>query len=154
MRGFANTYLSKEESEAVRFRVEVTIKNKKALDWHKVDGNTLFDLVNITGKQKLKMLTKCIKVYLVDTNPKPNKARNMKEAWYIKFITRTIELLIQEKKPYAYIMNYCTMDFDKHQRHKYKPVIDDIYNKYVGNDKLTDPPLEVMGWFNMLGLIK
>jgi hypothetical protein len=154
MQGFADTYLTKEEAEAIRYRVEVTVKNKKAIKWHKIKGNTLRELLNISPQKKYDIITNSIKVYLVDTNPKPTNKREMKESWYIKFIARQMELLIKEKKPYAYIINYCTMDFDKHQRHKYKPVIDQMYDKYIAKESYAETPLEVSGWFNMLGLLK
>lgn len=154
MKGFAEAYLTKEQAEAVKFRVEVTVKNKKAIKWHKIKGNTLKELLSLTPKQKLHILTKSIKVYLVDTNPKPVKPLDKKEVWHIKVITRLMEMLIEKKQPYAYIMNYCIMDLDKHQKCRYKPVLEDIYNKLIGDDKRKEPSLEVMGWFNMLGLIK
>jgi hypothetical protein len=154
MREYAEAFLTTQERQAVRYRVEVTVKNKKAFKRLKIKGNSLYHLLKLTPTEKQNIITSSIKQYLVDMNPKPIVKFNKNEYWYIGTIINLMNGLQLQELPKDYIISLACANFNKDQKHRYLPLLKAKYDEFISKEKPIDYNLDVSGWFSLLGLRK
>jgi dimeric dUTPase (all-alpha-NTP-PPase superfamily) len=127
-RDFAKAYINPNDCKD-RYRVEVTIKNRKAFKAYGITNTTLLDIVSLSQEKMSEMVSKSINKNIEKPSRTPNQPKEgmtPAEAYTYNWLTMSLEFI-----PYGILINEVTEGMSNHSRSKYTKKVDTIYKKYI-----------------------
>ena len=125
---FAANYINEKDCKD-RYRVEVTIKNRKAFKAYGVTDTTLINVVSLSQERMAEMVSKSINKNIEKPTRKPNtlnEGMTPAEAYTYNWLMMSLEFI-----PYGILINGVTEGMSTHSRSKYAKKVDTVYKKYI-----------------------
>jgi len=127
-REFAANYINEEDCKD-RYRIEATIKNRKAFNAYGVTDTTLINVVSLSQEIMSEMVSKSLNKNIEKPTRKPNTPNEgMKPA---DTYTYNVLVMLLEYQPYGIVINGLTEAMPRSSRSKYSKKVDFVYKKYI-----------------------
>ena len=147
-RDFAANYINEKDCKD-RYRVEVTVKNRKAFKAYGVTQTTLLDVVSLSQEKMSEIVSKSINKNIEKPTRKPNQPKEgmtPAEAYTYNWLLMSLEFI-----PYGILINEVTDGMSTHSRSKYTKKVDTIYKKYIKGKETyktenIDSLMKSVGW--------
>jgi len=145
---FAKAYINPNDCKD-RYRVEVTVKNRKAFKAYGVTQTTLLDVVSLSQKKMSEIISKSINKNIEKPTRKPNQPKEgmtPAEAYTYNWLLMSLEFI-----PYGILINEVTEGMPRSSRSKYAKKVDVVYKKYIKGKETyktenIDSLMKSVGW--------
>jgi hypothetical protein len=125
---FAKAYINPNDCKD-RYRLEATVKNRKAFNAYGVTDTTLINVVSLSQEKLSEIVSKSLNKNIEKPTRKPNTPNEgMKPA---DTYTYNVLVMLLEYQPYGIVINAVTEGMPRSSRSKYAKKVDTIYKKYI-----------------------
>ena len=147
-RDFAQSYITEEETKDL-YRVEVTLKNRKAFKAYGITNTTLLDIVSLSQDKMSDMLSKTVNKNISKPSSKPNKPKEGMTPQE-RFIYNGLSMILQTT-PYGIAIELMTEDLPSSSKTKYIQKVNAIYVKWIKGQETyktenIDTLMKAVGW--------
>jgi len=146
---FANNYINESDCKDV-YRVEVTVKNKKAFRAYEVTDTRLCSIVDLSQEKMSQIVSNSLKKNTVRPTKTKTKSEKSDMTPQEKFIYNNLSIILHST-PYSIAIQMMTEDLPPSSRVQYTKKVDAIYTKWIkGKESYKSENLEqlmkTVGW--------
>jgi len=147
-RDFAKSYIQREDCKDL-YRVEVTLKNRKAFKAYGVSNTTLMDIVGLSQEKMALMVSKSLNKNISKPSRKPTKPKEGMTPQE-RFIYNGLSMILVST-PYNIAIQLMTEDLPPSSRVQYIKKVEAIYTKWIKDQETyktenIDKLMRTVGW--------